>query len=358
MGQIIIRKNDNKGEVYWNKLETIENDKSFLDSYAKVKIDYSGICGSDIHALHLADIYSGLKTPRVLGHEATGTIIEIYNVSNENSLNFEVGNKVVINPIISCGTCEMCKNGKTNLCLNRKLFGSDLNGFLQNFVFVPLNNLFKIDASSDNVLLAMVEPFAVALHSVNIAIDAGLDKDKDVIIFGAGKISLFIAITLKIVLNLKNIIIVGIERDNEVRLPLFRHYGFKTFLYNEVFDVKNKCINRSKLDKNFSIIFEVSGTDSGINGAIELVKSNGKIICIGLPESRSRIELVDIVRRELQIIGSDSYVKKDFEDAIKLIRGGIIDGDWIEILKPESCKKGFEDYESSIALGVLFNFTY
>ncbi len=93
---------------------------------ALIKIKFGSICGSDIHAYFESDLYASFPTPRVLGYGASGIIIDIISDENADATGFTKGDLVSINPIIECEKCEMCRAGKTNLCVNRKMFGSDL----------------------------------------------------------------------------------------------------------------------------------------------------------------------------------------------------------------------------------------
>ncbi len=335
------------------------NHKSVLDHSvpsARVKINYSGICGSDVHTIHGMGFHTKLKNPKVLGHEASGTILEICGSFNDSDPTLKKGDHVTINPIISCGKCEMCKEGKTNLCLNRKLLGSDVDGLLQEIVTVPLNNISKLDSSVELSLGALTEPLAVAVHTVKIASENGLEPGQDVLIFGAGKISLFISLVLKKLMNPKTITVIGLNKDVEFRFPIFNENGIVTYTFNQLFGRNGEVLDHASVKGKYNVVFEVSGSENGISGAFSYTRNRGNIIAVGLTESDIRFNSNILVRKEFKLIGSDSYLRDDFEDAISFISNGMIKVEWVKFYDVEKCKDAFLKYENSEVMAILFNF--
>ena len=97
--------------------------------------------------------------PIILGHEVSGTVVEGPNP----------GSKTVINPLITCGSCDDCLDGRTNLCENRQLIGMNRPGAFADLIRIPATNLVNIPDSISSVDLAMTEPAAVSLHAVRLA---------------------------------------------------------------------------------------------------------------------------------------------------------------------------------------------
>lgn len=352
--KIMLTKNRHTEEITCVDSPSDQNDIKFPTPSAKVEINYSGICGSDIHIIHRSRLYP--KHPRILGHEACGTVNKILAGLYQGHQNLSEGNFVAINPIISCGSCKMCKQGKTNLCLNRILLGSDIDGLLQENVIVPLNNLFAIDNLPDKRLGALIEPLAVAVHSVKIAEEFGLESDEDILLFGAGKISLFISLVLKERVKPQSITVIGLNKDIKVRLPIFRECGINTYTFDQLFEKEGGKLDLSYFEGIYKTVFEVSGSEDGIKAAIKSLESGGSLIAVGLAESEAKIDTNCIVRRELRFVGSDGYIKSDFEYAISLIKEGLIKREWIEIIDPKECKEAFLKYENSEAMAIMFKF--
>lgn len=322
---------------------------------AKIRIDYSGICGSDIHLIH--NPITNLKLPKILGHEASGTILEFYSQSQQDIYDFKVGDFVAINPLISCGICKMCKRGKPNLCLNRKLLGSDIDGLFQENIIVPLSNLLPLKSLRDKRLGALLEPMAVAVHSVKLAMRYSLKSGDDFLIIGAGKIALFISLVLKKWAKPNSITVVGLNKDIKSRLPIFNEIGVKTYTQEFIFNEHSADGYLSYFRKKYHFVFEASGSEDGIKTAMNSLESEGNLIAVGLSESEVKIDVNDIVRRELRYIGSDGYVESDLEDALSLLSDSTVKVDWIKVAEPMECSEAFKAYEDSEVMFILFNFS-
>ncbi|TFG57816.1 MAG: galactitol-1-phosphate 5-dehydrogenase, partial [Spirochaetales bacterium] len=150
-----------------------------------VRVRSVGACGSDIHG------FSG-KTGRrypgmVMGHEISGSIAE----SGPEGAGLVSGKKVVIQPIIYCGECEMCALEKTSVCLNKKMIGVNMGttGGLSEMISVPIRNIFSIDEKVPYPVAALVEPFAVGEGA---AFYGDLRGGETVCIVGSGTIGLTI----------------------------------------------------------------------------------------------------------------------------------------------------------------------
>ncbi|MCL5072824.1 MAG: alcohol dehydrogenase catalytic domain-containing protein, partial [Actinobacteria bacterium] len=177
--------------MYWNGPDSITEGEVIIDEVkddeAIIKVYYCGICGTDI------SIFTGKhprsKHPLVLGHEFSGIIEYVKNPT------FEKGNKVIINPLISCGKCWACNNGLPYVCQNLKLVGIDFNGGFATYVKVNIKNILKLPDDYDLLYAAIIEPFATAIHSFNRS--KPVNEDDFIFIFGSGPIGLACAFYFK-----------------------------------------------------------------------------------------------------------------------------------------------------------------
>ena len=135
--------------VYRDEPEPVPGEGQVL-----VKVAASGICGSDMHAYHGHD--SRRVPPLILGHEVAGTV-----ASGKRQ-----GERVVINPLMTCGICAHCESGRTNLCPTRELIGMRVAGAYSDYVAISEQNLIPIPGSLDMVKASLAEPAACALHSL------------------------------------------------------------------------------------------------------------------------------------------------------------------------------------------------
>lgn len=273
-----------------------------------LKVLYVGICGSDLHA------YEGthpLVHPEiVLGHEVTGEIIKI----GSSVKNLKIGDKVVLEPNISCGECYNCKHGKYNICENLKVIGCvGRDGGLQNFVALPANKLYKVNNIPPK-LATLIEPFSVGIHSVRIS---SFTPGNEVLLYGAGPIGIFTSIFLYLS-GAKKIVVVDLV---EKRLQ------FLSSLLPGI-------ITTTPADTNIKgyftfdgpdIVFDCVGADATLNMAIDNARKGDEIVLVGVPSSNSNVKLIYVQDRELTIRGSLMYVVEDYLTAINLLEKNQID---------------------------------
>lgn len=272
---------------------------------ALIRIEYCGVCGGDI------SIYSGThpraKPPLIIGHEFVGIIEEIYGNSNS----FKIGDRVAPYPLISCGNCFACKNGKSHVCDNLKLIGIDLNGGMAEYVCCNTDMLFKVPQSVPSEIAGLIEPLAVAVHTIHRAGFKPFDK---IVIQGAGPIGIIIAIVARYS-GANNIIISDIDCG---RLNIAKKLGFNTINPNKE-NIKNhvKKITNSDLA---DIVFECTGTPSAALEMTSICRTDGTICLVGVHKKPSLINLADMHFRELKMIATRVYTKHDFKQAIELTK--------------------------------------
>ena len=133
-----------------------------------IKVSASGICGSDMHAYHGKD--DRRIPPLILGHEISGVIDK----------GKEIGKKVVLNPLITCGSCDYCNNGREHLCGKRIILGMnkpiERQGGFAEYVSIPDKNIYELPKNLNMKEAPIAEPCAVALHAVELGQNA-LDKE-------------------------------------------------------------------------------------------------------------------------------------------------------------------------------------
>lgn len=170
----------------WNEMEVKEIEKPQLhEGHALIKMRYAGVCGSDI------TVYTGkhptATAPVVIGHEIFGTIEDIRGKSE-----FKKGDRVTVEPLISCGECEACRKGYKHVCKNLKLLGIHENGGYAEYTQASNEKLVKVPDTLSDELAALSEPFAVGYH---VCSRAGVGKGKSVLVIGAGPIGLVVALS-------------------------------------------------------------------------------------------------------------------------------------------------------------------
>ena len=163
---------------------------------ALVRVRRAGICGTDVHYFSHGKVGRFIPNrPFVLGHEFAGEVVEV----GKGTSNEIVGQRVAVDPSIPCGTCNFCKSGRYNLCLDMRFYGSascdpHLDGGFSQFVVVPVANCHVVDDRLGWGEAALVEPLSVVLHALK---RSGGIAGKSVLITGGGAIGQLLAISAR-----------------------------------------------------------------------------------------------------------------------------------------------------------------
>ena len=140
-----------------------------------IRVDAVGICGSDMHAFHGRD--PRRNPPLILGHELAGEIVDGPGK----------GSRVTVNPLITCGRCDYCLQGRNNLCANRTMIGMTRPGGFAEYVTTAAASLIELPQGMSTRAAALTEPAATALHALNLAMRAAVRpvQESDVLVIGA-----------------------------------------------------------------------------------------------------------------------------------------------------------------------------
>ena len=303
-----------------------EKNPKLIEGESIIKVFASGICGSDMHAYHGKD--ERRIPPLILGHEISGVI-------NEGK---EIGKKVVLNPLITCGSCNYCSNGREHLCNKRIILGMNKpikrQGGFAEYVSIPDKNIYELPKNLNMKEAPIAEPCAVALHAVELGQNA-LDKeikDTKALVIGAGAIGLLCGLILSKINKCKEIVIV---EPNDKRLKESLKY-----LDADGFKPDNKNI----LNDNFDIVFDTVGLETTRQQAIQSIKPGGVIIHIGLTQPSGSFNFRKTTLQEITFIGTYCYTNKDFEKTLNILNNNEIGSlKWIEYRELKEGSSAFKE---------------
>jgi threonine dehydrogenase-like Zn-dependent dehydrogenase len=235
-----------------------------LEGSADVRVDVksAGICMTDLAILTGA---FGGTTPRILGHEIAGEVREVGSAVKD----LKPGDRVALQPTISCGECPACREGNWHLCPNRRFVGLDVDGGYADQMVVPGYNLVKIPAEVSFRHACMVEPVACVLHAVRCF--GGLPRG--VIITGAGSSAyLFAAVLVSKGVSRDRILVSG-RRDS--RLALMEDLGVHTSdaRHESLSDKSMKVFGKRGPD----ILVDLTGDPGLLKGALDIVARKGTL---------------------------------------------------------------------------------
>jgi (R,R)-butanediol dehydrogenase / meso-butanediol dehydrogenase / diacetyl reductase len=316
--------------MYWNGPDSISEGEIIIDNVnddeAVVKVSYCGICGTDISIF--AGNHPRSKPPLVLGHEFSG-IIEY-----AKSPKLKKGNKVVINPLISCGKCWPCTNGSPYVCQNLRLVGIDFNGGFATYAKVNIKNILKLSNDYDLLYAAIIEPFATAIHSFNRS--KPVNENDFIFIFGGGAIGSAVAFYFKS----KGLNRIYVSEISDYRRKVLEKFGLNVI--NPVSEDIYQKVLKLTSDELADIVIEATGAIKPISQMVSLSKVKGKIMIVGVNHKPVSVDLMNVNFKELSLIGCRVYSVKDFLESVNFIKDnkGLLKNYISHVLDLKDLKKG------------------
>ncbi|MEM6409511.1 MAG: alcohol dehydrogenase catalytic domain-containing protein [Pseudomonadota bacterium] len=299
-----------------------------------VRVAYCGICGTDMHVYH-GNMDARVGFERVIGHEMSGTVAAL----GDGVSGFAVGQKVVVRPLDHCGACPACAAGHQHICHKLKFLGLDTNGAMQEIWTVPAHTLHVLpdDLRLDHA--ALIEPVAVACHDVRLS---GLKQGEDVVVIGGGPIGILVAMVAR---DAGGAVVVSEVNPN--RLAIAQKLGFETVNPAETDLVSH--INTRTGDKGADVVFEVSGTQPGVDAMTAIAATRARIVMVAIHAQKPQIDLFQFFWRELNLIGARVYEPEDYEQAIGIITSGGVDADTVitDVAPLSDIQTAFEQLDRS-----------
>lgn len=291
----------------WEHMEIVDMPKPTLENdEVLIKMIYAGVCGSDI------TVYTGkhptATAPCVVGHEILGIVEEI---KTDKPTDLKVGDRVTVNPLISCGTCEACRKGFTHVCKTLKLLGIHENGGYAEYTKADIKKVVKISEGISDKIAALSEPFAVGFH---VTQRADVRLGDSVLIIGAGPIGMVLALSAKAA-GASRIVI---SEPTDDRRAVADDFGFETINpmdYDDVMDKINELTDGNGFDK----VYEVSGSKAGVLLTTKACKIRGTIVSMGLSGLEYPFTIGQVSFKEQTLVGSRVYSEPDFIGGVRLL---------------------------------------
>jgi L-iditol 2-dehydrogenase len=265
-----------------------------------------GICGSDVHGFTGE---SGRRIPpMVMGHEAAGEVVDLGpGVARE-----WLGQRVILQPFVWCGECDMCRSGRINLCRNRRFFGATIHGAMAERLIVPVRNLVPMPETLSFAHGALTEPLSVAMHAVH---QAGNLQGAAVLIAGCGPIGL---LTLIAAQRAGAGCVVATDVI-PARLAAARDLGAQAALDPRDEDWRAQAAEVAGLMLGeFDIAFDAVGITATFQQAIQAVRPGGTVVALGGWQTVP-VNLGPLVAREITVRGTFNFTPPEFDAACRVL---------------------------------------
>ena len=273
---------------------------------AVLAVERAGICGSDV-AAYLGTM--GTSQPgSVRGHELSGVVLEVGDARDAGW----IGSRGTVDPQVTCGRCWACTSGRDNLCPALRLIGVHLPGGFADQVAVPVANLTAVAADLPSRQATTAEPLAQACHDVRLVLAAA---PSSCLVIGAGSIGALVVQAARLS-GIDRIAVV--EPDGNRRATALAAGA----------DAAVESVQAARglpswqLRQGFDVVFEVVGTGTTRRAAVDLVRSGGQVVMVGLHTDVSDMPWFQVVRREVAILGANCFQRRDFAQAVAWLTEG------------------------------------
>lgn len=317
------------------------------DDDVKIKIRKTAICGTDLH-IYNWDEWSQktIQTPRVIGHEYVGEIVEV----GANVKNWQIGDTVSGEGHIVCGKCRNCLAGNGHLCKETVGVGVNRDGAFAQYLVIPQQNVRRCEKDIPEELYAIFDPFGNAVHTA-LSFDV---TGEDVLVTGAGPIGIMAAAVCKFV-GARHVVLTDI---NDERLALAKTLGIQYTVNTAKTDL-HVFMNQIGIKEGFDVGLEMSGSEIAFNSMIDCMIHGGKIALLGLLKSETKIDWSKIIFNSLTVKGI--YGRQMHETWYKMsamLQGGLDIANIItHRLDITDYEKGFEAMNSGKCGKVILDWT-
>jgi alcohol dehydrogenase len=292
-----------------------------------LRIEAVGICGSDMHAWHGHD--PRRQPGLVLGHEFVGRIAETA------APGFERGTRFTGNPLITCGTCEYCVQGRNNLCANRTMVGMTRAGAFAEYMSIPAASLIAMPQDLPARAAALTEPAATAWHAIHLVLRVLVRPIHEcrVLVIGGGAIGMLSALLLR---HLGTAGVTVAELNPLRRDAVALHAGA------EVVDPRSAPLAES----SFDVVIDAVGAKPTRTQAIAAVKPGGVIMHVGLQDWASEIDMRKLTLAEVSLLGTYTYTTADLRATVDALQRGVF-GElaWVEERRLDEGPQAFIDLD-------------
>jgi L-gulonate 5-dehydrogenase len=254
-----------------------------------LQVKRAGICGSDLHILHGSNPFA--RYPRIIGHEFAGTVEAI----GPDVTAVSVGDRVVVDPVVSCGHCYACRVGRSNVCGNLEVFGVHRDGGFRDRLLVPATNCVKVPDSMPFDVAALAEPFSIA---ANVLSRTGIGPDDTVLIYGAGTVGVTVLQVAK--LHGARCLIADIDA---ARLERAREFGADVAILSREMSVP-EAVRDENDGLGPTVVIDGAGVPALLEEACRVASPAGRVGLLGFSSAPCNISQQEIVKKELTLVGS------------------------------------------------------
>lgn len=274
-----------------------------------VRVAACGVCHTDLHYIdHGVPTFK--SPPLILGHECSGVIAEVGSQVKQ----WQAGDRVLLPAVLSCGSCQMCRLGRENICQQMVMFGNHVDGAYAEYVAAPAKDIFRLP---DEIPLYEGAIIADALSTPYHAVKnrARVQPGDKVVVFGCGGVGINVVQMAAAAGGL----VIAVDVKDE-KLELAKQLGAWSVVNSQAADVK-KVVKRL-FDGGADIALEAIGHPATIEQAFECTRTGGRLCVVGYSDQIAGLNAARLMFREMEIVGSLGCRPVDYPNVIQLVARG------------------------------------
>lgn len=270
----------------------------------QVRVDLLGICATDVHIFH--GEFPKAEFPLCPGHEFTGIIEKL----GADVTEFEVGQRIVVDPAIFCGDCKFCLRGRSNLCLNRKAYGINFDGGAVELINLRKQNCYLISSSVPAGDAVLAEPLACVVHAFD---RIGSLRGLRALVLGAGAVGL-LAVQVARYLGVDSVDQIDLDPR---RLAIAGSLGAQRV---------GQSIEEFA-GESWDVVVDATGVQAAIAAGLKVLDRGGVFLQIGVADPSARVEIspYEIFAKEISIVASLT-TERSFYRAIAMLESKQVTG--------------------------------
>ena len=279
---------------------------------AVIAVRRIGVCGTDLHAVKGTQPF--FEYPRILGHELAGEVVDVTRCEGSG---LSPGDRVAVNPYISCGFCVACRMGKTNCCANLEIIGVQLDGGMREFLCVPAGNLLPADGLPlDDI--ALVECLTIGGHAARRAeVRAG----EWALVVGCGPIGIGV---MQFAAS-AGARIIAIDISSAKLQFCSSQFGVEHTINPGDVD-PHEAVREITGGDNATLVYECTGNRDSMILSYDFVSAGGRLVFVGVVKGQIEYASPGFHKRELTALSSRNGTLEDLENVIACLREGTIQG--------------------------------
>ncbi|MGP9565868.1 Zn-dependent oxidoreductase [Halomonas sp. AOP5-B2-8] len=275
-----------------------------------VRVAFAGICGSDMHIIHGDNAF--VRFPRITGHEFAGVVESL----GDNVEGVAVGDRVCVDPVISCGECYPCRIGRPNVCSSLEVIGVHRDGGFEELVAVPAANVHRLPDHIGLDAAALVEPYTIAANVLDRMQPHPGDR---LMILGAGVIGMTI-LQMALAKGIKDVIVTDVINE---RLAAAKELGATHIFNSREHDVEKEVLALTQ-GEGVPLIADAACVPALLPQMLRLASAAGRIGLLGFSVQPSDLVQLEVIKKELTLVGSRLNNRK-FPEVLGLMASGQLD---------------------------------